>query len=176
LAAILAEDAAAVLGLLMAIAGIALEQATGSPLWDAAATLSIGILLALVAIFLIRANRSFLLTKAVSPEVRDAIEETLDEQDAIEEVKHLQAVITAMGQYRVSAQVDFDGRKLARDVLENMPPEEVNEALRDQATRGPWLEDFAEEVVNALSREVDAVEAALKARIPEASQVDLESD
>ena len=73
LSAILAEDAAAVLGLLMAIAGIALEQATGSPIWDAAATLSIGILLALVAIFLIRANRTFLLTKAVDDVSQAAI-------------------------------------------------------------------------------------------------------
>ena len=60
LIAILAEDGAAVLGLLLALAGIGLEALTGAPLWDAIATLAIGVLLAAVAIFLVRANRIFL--------------------------------------------------------------------------------------------------------------------
>ena len=176
LSAILAEDAAAVLGLLMAIAGIALEQATGSPIWDAAATLSIGILLALVAIFLIRANRTFLLTKAVDNVSQAAIEDVLSERGAVEEVKRLQAVITAMGEYRVSAELDFDGKVLAQRVLDTKDPDALAEALSDDEQRMPWLEGFAEEVVEVLNQEIDAVEREIRARVPEATQIDLETD
>ena len=63
-AARLAEDGAAVLGVLVAMAGIGLAQLTGDPRWDAAGSLLIGLLLGGVAIYLIRMNRSLLIGKA----------------------------------------------------------------------------------------------------------------
>lgn len=176
LVAILAEDGAAMLGLVLALGGIGLEAMTGSPLWDAIATLSIGLLLAGVAIFLVRANRVFLLSRAIAPEVEAKIRAVLDERPAVSEVASLTGVILTMGRYRVAADLDFDGAVLARRVLADQDIAAIRAELgSDEATRA-WLERFAEDILQALGAEVDAVEAEIRTAVPGVAHVDLEAD
>lgn len=59
--AVVFEDSAAVAGVAIAAAGIALTQWTGNPIFDSMATLCIAGLLATVSIKLIALNRSFIL-------------------------------------------------------------------------------------------------------------------
>jgi cation diffusion facilitator family transporter len=56
------EDSAAMVGLLLAALGLALRQVTGSPVWDGAASIAIGVLLIVVAV------RLGLLTMYLGPE------------------------------------------------------------------------------------------------------------
>src|SRR5689334_24625282 len=49
---VLFEDTAAVVGVVLALAGVGLSQATGSPVWDGVASLAIALLLAVVAVAL----------------------------------------------------------------------------------------------------------------------------
>jgi cation diffusion facilitator family transporter len=67
------EDSAALLGLQIAITGLTLSEVTGSENWDAAASVSIGIVLAGVALMLGSQSRSLLLGAAASPETREAL-------------------------------------------------------------------------------------------------------
>lgn len=71
--AVFAEDAAALAGNLVAFVGIALHQATGSPIPDGIAAISIGILLALVAFHLAARNGDFLIGGQASASVREKI-------------------------------------------------------------------------------------------------------
>src|ERR1700712_321629 len=52
------EDAAALVGLVLAALGLLLEQLTGDPLWDGVSAIAIGLLLLVVAFVLARANKS----------------------------------------------------------------------------------------------------------------------
>lgn len=54
------EDSAAVFGLFIAGAGVYMTYMTGNPMWDSVGAMSIGALLAAVAIFLVRRNMNAL--------------------------------------------------------------------------------------------------------------------
>ncbi len=65
--AVFAEDAAALLGNVVALAGIVLHKVTGSAVPDAVAALVIGAGLTVVAFNLTRRNRDFLIGQEASP-------------------------------------------------------------------------------------------------------------
>jgi divalent metal cation (Fe/Co/Zn/Cd) transporter len=68
---VLLEDAGALLGLVFALAGVGLSALTGNIIWDAIGTLCIGVLLGVIAIFLIRETKSLLIGEGSGPvEVR----------------------------------------------------------------------------------------------------------
>lgn len=71
LRAVFVEDAAALTGLVLAAAGMVLHQVTGDAIYDAIGSILVGVLLAVIAVFLIARNREFLIGQVVSPEVRD---------------------------------------------------------------------------------------------------------
>src|SRR5450432_3651280 len=93
--AVFAEDAAALVGNLIAFAGVALHQATGSPVPDGIAAILIGILLGFVAFQLAARNGDVLIGGQVSAALRSRIGELLAAQPGIVEVKEL--VVTFIG-------------------------------------------------------------------------------
>ena len=77
---VLAEDAAALVGLVVAFFGIALSQRFDKPELDGVASLIIGVLLVGVAIALIRESRSLLIGEGIRPETARAIRSIALEQ------------------------------------------------------------------------------------------------
>ena len=73
LRAVFAEDAAALIGLLVAFLGILLHQVTGLAAFDAAGSILVGILLAIVAIVLIDRNRRFLIGEVPDARLRNEV-------------------------------------------------------------------------------------------------------
>jgi cation diffusion facilitator family transporter len=71
--AVLLEDTAALLGLIVALVGVYLAHALGNSYYDAAASIVIGTLLAAVAIFLVYESRSLLVGEAAGREVLESI-------------------------------------------------------------------------------------------------------
>lgn len=176
LTAVLLEDGAAVLGLLFAIVGIGLEQYTGSPFYDAFATLCIGVLLAVVALFLVAVNRSYLLSRAIDDEVLEHLHQVIDQRESVESVNDLRGVILTLGQYRVGARIDFKGGVLADRVLDRIDLDALREEMGDDASARAALEQFAEQVLHELDAAVDAIEEDIKAKVPGVQHLDLEAD
>jgi hypothetical protein len=61
---VLFEDTAALIGVMIALAGIAASQALGRPELDRAASIGIGLLLGIVALFLARESKGLLIERA----------------------------------------------------------------------------------------------------------------
>ncbi len=70
---VLAEDGAALLGLLLAAAGVYASHALDLPVLDGAASVAIGVLLAGVAVLLMRESHGLLIGEGIQRETADAI-------------------------------------------------------------------------------------------------------
>lgn len=86
---VLAEDTAALVGLAIALAAVALSDLTGWSGWDAVGSLLIGIVLGVVAYFLASRTHSLLLGEAVTPEDGDRIKALATSVEGAETVRQL---------------------------------------------------------------------------------------
>jgi cation diffusion facilitator family transporter len=109
LRAVFAEDAAALTGLLIAAAGLAGHQLTGSPIPDAAGSILIGVLLGVVAIVLINRNRRFLVGQEADPRVRAAAIQALLDAPEVARVTYLRLEIVGPRMVSVIGDVDLSG-------------------------------------------------------------------
>ena len=73
------EDAAALVGLVLAASSLTLTWLTGNPVWDAIGSVCVGGLLVVVAFFLAKEIKSLLIGEAPNTDFRPAIEEILQE-------------------------------------------------------------------------------------------------
>ncbi|HZY17711.1 MAG TPA: cation diffusion facilitator family transporter [Ramlibacter sp.] len=83
---VLAEDSAALAGLAIAATGVFLSHRLDMPSLDGAASIVIGLLLAGVAVLLIRESRGLLVGEGVQPDTADAIRRILAEEAQAREV------------------------------------------------------------------------------------------
>lgn len=116
LRAVFAEDAAALIGLAIAAAAMAAHQITGNPVWDAVGSILVGILLGVIAVFLIQRNGEFLLGKPVLPEIRVRFLRGLLEHKEIERVTYLHVEYVGPNQYYLVAAVDLVGDQVEHTV------------------------------------------------------------
>jgi cation diffusion facilitator family transporter len=89
---ILLEDLAALIGLVLALAGVGLTLATGSAYWDAAGTAAIGLLLGSVAVVLAVETRSLLLGEGATEGDIDKITAALTDDDSVLSVVNLRTL------------------------------------------------------------------------------------
>src|SRR5690349_5950170 len=81
LVVILGEDLAALLGLGLALLAVLLTAFTGNPLWDALGSISIGVVLIIVAIGLGIEIKGLLIGQSADPEVERAMRAFLEKQE-----------------------------------------------------------------------------------------------
>jgi len=109
LRAVFFEDFAALLGILLAAAGIGLHQLTGEAIFDALASIAIGLLLAWVAVFLIRRNMDYLLGEAPTDATRSRVIAGIVEHPQVERLTYLHLEFVGPQRVFVVAAVDLVG-------------------------------------------------------------------
>lgn len=107
LKAVFLEDAAALIGLLLAALGLALTELTGNAFYDGAASVLIGLLLLAVAVSLGRANISLLVGRSVPPRLREMIRAELESDGDVTGVGELLTLYLGPTEVLVAARVDF---------------------------------------------------------------------
>jgi cation diffusion facilitator family transporter len=132
---VLFEDSAAVVGVLLAFAGVGLHQATGNQVYDGLASVAIAVLLTCIAVALGRDTRRLLIGEAATPEERRAILEILDSRSEVDRVLELLTMALAPDRLLVAARIDLaDG--LSTEQVERASSE-IDRELRERVP-GVW--------------------------------------
>ncbi len=84
LVVVLGEDIGAQLGLILALGFLTLAEITGNPVYDALGSICIGVILIVISAFIAWRIRSLLVGRSAEPDIQDAIDEIIAEQDGIE--------------------------------------------------------------------------------------------
>ncbi|MBU8897257.1 cobalt transporter [Corallococcus sp. H22C18031201] len=169
--AILLEDGAAVLGLVLATVGIVLAYVTGNPVWDAAASLTVGVLLGVIAIYLMVENRGLLLGRAVPDDVEQRFVDVVRARPSLADLHDVKTRQITPETFQFKAELRFSESFVAAKLGEALPASGLPAA---GASREQALQGAARHLIRALSEEIDAIEAEVRRVIPEAKHIDLE--
>ncbi|MEU7057179.1 cation diffusion facilitator family transporter [Streptomyces sp. NPDC046197] len=104
---VVAEDGTAVLGVTLALIGMALHMVTGQVVWEASASLAIGVLLGYVAYRLGRDARDQLIGEAADPALSGRIRSLLQAQPEIDSVEALFTMKMGLDSVLVAARIDL---------------------------------------------------------------------
>ena len=113
---VLFEDSAALIGIVLAAAGVGLALTTGDERWDGAASIAIGVLLSVVAIVLARESKALLIGEQADPDLRAAIFTLADQVDGIECVNAMTTVQLAPDQVVATISIEFDDALHTSDI------------------------------------------------------------
>ena len=95
------EDIAALAGLVIAFAAVALAVITGNALFDALGTLGVGLVLMLIAVAIMREVKSLIVGESVAPETREDLRRFIESQPEVDCVLNL--ITLAWGEKMVVA-------------------------------------------------------------------------
>ncbi|MFF1528895.1 cation diffusion facilitator family transporter [Cellulomonas sp. NPDC058312] len=112
--AVFFEDAAALVGVVIAAGGIAAHQVTGSPVPDAVGSILVGVLLGVVAVVLIDRNRRFLVGEVADPAIDRAAVRALLALPQVARVTQIRLEVVGARRLFLTGAVDLAGN-LAED-------------------------------------------------------------
>jgi len=84
LVVVLGEDIGAQVGLVLALGFLTTAALTGNPIYDAFGSICIGVVLITISIFVAWRIRSLLVGRSADPEIQEAIDTIIQEQNGIE--------------------------------------------------------------------------------------------
>jgi cation diffusion facilitator family transporter len=124
------EDTSALIGLAVAAAGLTLRELTGSPVWDGAASIVIGLLLVVVAYSLGRTSMHMLIGQAAEPEEQRIITKEIEATPGIDKVLDLLTMQLGPEDLIVGAKVAFTD-DISADHAEDLA-DDVDRRLRER--------------------------------------------
>ncbi len=133
--AVFAEDAAALIGIVLALFGIGLHQLTGNAAWDAIGSILVGLLLGVIAVVLIDRNRRFLVGEPASPELQAAAVDRISRLPEVDAVRFLRLVFVGPKQLFLVAGVDLTGDQVESHIAHTL------RRLEEQLQSDPYIVD-----------------------------------
>jgi cation diffusion facilitator family transporter len=135
--AALFEDTAALVGLVLAAAGLLLSQLTGSPIWNGASSIAIGGLLIVVAVRLGLDSRELLIGKAADPKELGLIQAEIERTPGVGELIELLTMYLGPDHLIVAARVTLDD-EVSADQTEDLA-DDIDRRLAEKLPQVPHV-------------------------------------
>jgi len=132
----LLEDVGAEVGLLVALTGVITAHFTHEPRWDAAGSLTIGVLLIAIAAVLALEMKGLLIGEAALPEQQELIERALQDDARVRSIVHLRTMHLGPDEVLLATKIEF---------IDTLTVQQLAQAIDDAEVR-------ARSVVNATLR------------------------
>jgi cation diffusion facilitator family transporter len=137
---VLLEDFAALIGLVLALAGVGLTLATGDGRWDGAGTVCIGALLVCVAVVLAVETKSLLLGEGANAEAVVRIEAALVADPGVLRVIHMKTMHLGPEELLVAAKIAVRPTDSAVEVARTIDAAEARVRVAEPVARVIYLE------------------------------------
>ena len=137
---VLLEDAGALLGLIVAFAGVLAAQITGNAQWDGLGAMTIGALLVVIALFLAVELSSMLIGESALPEDHAAIVAALTSTPGIERLIHIRTLHVGPDDLLVGAKVAIGRAMTLGEVAQVIDAAEVQVRRAVPSARFIYLE------------------------------------
>jgi zinc transporter 9 len=174
--AVILEDAAACLGVIIAVCGIGAVHFSHIAVFDGIAGVHIAGLLGGMGFALARLNQRYLLGYSVDPVTIEGIKNILISRKSIEEVHSVQSQWVGPYAFSYKAEVDFDGTFIAARLMHRYQSEFQNHCQMTPDETKLLLSWYAEDVIRAVESEVKDLEREIRMKYPEALYIELEPD
>jgi cation diffusion facilitator family transporter len=122
---VLLEDSAALVGLTLALAGVALTLVTGNGVYDGVGSLLIGALLVTVAVILATETKSLLIGESATGEHERAIEKAIVDRTTIERIIHMKTLHLGPDELLVAVKVGVPAGSTAEQIATAIDAAEV---------------------------------------------------
>ncbi len=173
--AVVYEDSAAVLGVIIAISAQILSVVTGQMFYDAIGGLFIGILLGVLAILLIIKNHQYIIGKSIDKETEEEIIELLLRDPCIEQVLEFKSNAVDVGKYRIFATVEWNGSPLYEDIYDDGDLKEEFEEVKDDFKKyAKLMFKTIDRIPRLVGNHTDKIEKDIQKQFPEVAYVDIE--
>ncbi|MBI4117945.1 MAG: cation diffusion facilitator family transporter [Parcubacteria group bacterium] len=173
--AVVYEDTAAVLGVIVALCSVTLSYFTHNYLWDAVGSIIVGLILAVIAVFLIKKNREFLIGKSIPEELAEQITEMLVAEPYIEKVIDFKSEVLDIGKYRIKCEIEFNGAALIKEVFDRGDLEGEYEIIKDDYEEFKrFIAYQTNHIPRLVGRKIDEVEKKIIAAVPSVKYIDIE--
>lgn len=176
LLAVIYEDSAAIVGILIATTSIILTEVTGAHYWDPIGSILIAFLLGFVAISLMSINRELLIGRAIPPHIRKKVFTILMNQKVVDEVHDFKTVMIATDGYRVKAEVEVNGHYLAEKIFASRDFKHDYESIHNYEDFVKFSTGFSDEVTRTLGKEIDLLEKEIEEQVPSVKHIDIETN
>ncbi len=171
--AVIYEDGVALIGVLVALASVTLVKLTGQHFWDGLGSIVIGLMLAAVAILLIRKNKEYLNRKAIPENVKEQIMEILESEPAVERVINFKSSILDVGAYHVLCEIEFNGAHLLKRLPNNLK-DEFEEIDGDFEEFKKFAVRYIDRVPRIVGTYINEIEERIQREIPSIIHIDIE--
>lgn len=173
--AVVYEDGAAVLGVIVALAAQFLMHFTGNNIYDSIGGIIVGLILGFLAVILIVKNHQYIIGKSLDEDVTEEIIEFLLKDPCVENISEFKSVAVDINKYRIYTTVEWNGSPLYEEIYEAGDLKEEFDNIKDD------FQEFAklmfkttDRIPRLVGNHIDKIEKNIREEFPQIAYVDIE--
>ena len=170
--AVLMEDFAACLGIIIALVALMLTHYTQASYWDAIGSILIGLLLGVIAVWLVHRNRQLLLGQSIPDHGQQAVLAVMNKHDFIEEIDHFHTESIGASRYEAQIEADFDEEALLKAL--DIDLKEAYKNIKTEEDFVAFCTHYGAESMRLMQRSIQDLEQEIKEAVPEIDYIDIE--